>query len=166
MTEQQVFLRLHDLADGDQDGLARLSSEIRTECREPARTVLASPDRPVRAFVCRHLEELAIGEMLDAAGSADAATRVQLMEMVLDRHLVLREYLLTVLKPMLDDLTPGTPPMRTCDAAYLLARRLVSPQNDPGQFMALDERKRDAEISEWKSSEEWETVFPPKTNGS
>jgi len=159
VTEQQVFARIHELADGDQEGLARLSGEIKAECREPARTVLASPDRPARAFVCRHLEELAVGEMLDAAGSAEPGMRVQLMEMVLDRHLVLREYLLTVLQPMLDDITPGAP-MRTCDAAYLLARRLVSPEDKPGEFMTLDEGQRDAEIGEWKSSEAWQTVFP------
>ena len=181
MTEQEVFSRVHGIAEGDQEELAKLSREIAAECREPARTILETwRGRPrcgeaCCAFVCRHLEELAVGEMLDAAGPANAAMRVQLMEMAVERYLVLREYLLTILKPMLDQIDSvqlGTS-MRTCDGAYLLARRLVPVHTEeaekftePGAFLALDNRVKDREITEWKLSETWEKVFTVKTSGS
>jgi hypothetical protein len=176
MTEQEVFRRIYD-ADAAQ--IERLTAEIAHECRDPAKTVLdawrqgAPCGEACCAFVCRHLEELAIGEMLDAAAAAAPAMRVQLMEMVVDRHLVLREYLLTVVQPLLESDAPGSP-MRVCDAAYLIARRLVPITaeealqfSDPGTFLVMPKTKRDTEIGAWKSSKTWTGLFAePRTTGS
>ena len=173
MTEQEVFRRIYE---SDPAELNRLAAEIAHECRDPAKTVLDAWRQGARcgeaccAFVCQHLEELAIGEMLDAAASAAPAMRVQLMEMVVDRHLILREYLLTVVKPLLESDVSGSP-MRPCDAAYLIARRLVPVDDlsfsDPPAFLAKTEAKRDAEIGVWKSSDAWTSLFvEPKTTGS
>ena len=165
MTEQDVIRRVHD-AD------PQLAGEVAGECREPARTVLdswrngAACGEACCAFVCRHLEELAMAEALEAAGSASPEMRVQLLELVVERQLILREYLLTVLKPLLDA-SVAAKPMRACDAAYLLARRLVALEPEEAarfsaeaQFASLDEEKRDAEIGEWKTSKAWLAVFP------
>jgi hypothetical protein len=178
MTEQDLFLRLHELSESDADGLRKLAEEIGIICREPARTVLAEwvggpPDRQTPcAFVCSHLKELAVAEMLLQTDSVAPALRVHLMEMVVTQQLAFRELMLTALEPLLKDLSPaGTTAsgdeVRTCDAAYLLSRKMVRPRaSEAEQFSAEDEftaRKeiqRDDEIDQWLLSETWKEIFP------
>jgi hypothetical protein len=181
MTEQDIFLRLHELSESDADGLRKLAEEIGFQCREPARTVLAEwvggpPDRQTPcAFICSHLKELAIAEMLRQTDSVAAALRVHLMEMVVTQQLVFRELMLTALEPLLRDFTPTgtaglTGDLRTCDAAYLLVRKIVRPSASEAdqfsredQFKALGQIERENEIDQWLLSETWKGIFsdPP-----
>ena len=178
MTEQDLFLRLHELSESDADGLRKLAEEIGVICREPASTILTEwvggpPGRQIPcAFVCSHLKELAVAEMLLQTDSVAPALRVHLMEMVATQQLVFRELMLTALEPLLKDLSPaGTTAsgdeVRTCDAAYLLARKMVRLRaSEAEQFSAEDEftaRKeiqRDDEIDQWLLSETWKEIFP------
>lgn len=178
MTEQDLFLRLHELSESDADGLRKLAEEIGITCREPARTVLAewvggSSDRQVPcAFVCSHLKELAVAEMLRQTDSVTPALRVHFMEMVATQQLVFRELMLTALEPLLKDLSPcGTTAsgdeLRTCDAAYLLVRKIVRPSTSEAeqfsaedQFNTLGQIQRDSEIDQWLLSETWKEIFP------
>ena len=178
MTEQDLFLRLHELSESDTDGLRKLAEEIGIVCREPARTILTEwaggpPDRQIPcAFICAQLKELAVAEMLLQTDPAAPASRVHLMEMVVTQQLAFRELMLTALEPLLKDLSPaGTTAsgdeVRTCDAAYLLARKMVRPRaSEAEQFSAEDEftaRKeiqRDDEIDQWLLSETWKEIFP------
>src|SRR5258706_8461890 len=178
MTESEIFRRLNDLAEADADGLQKLAEEIDLICREPARTVLAEwlggpPARETPcAFVCSNLKELAIGEMLGRAESVAPALRVQLMDTAVTQQLAFRELMLTALEPLLQDVTPiesttSIGEQRTCDAAYLLVRKLVRlSAADAGQFATedqfnlLEESQRDREIDEWLKSESWKMIFP------
>jgi hypothetical protein len=178
MTEADIFRRLNELAEADTDGLQKLAAEIDLICREPARTVLAewiggAPARQTPcAFVCSNLKELAVGEMLGRTESVAPALRVQLMDMVATQQLVFRELLLTALEPLLEDLTPaGTTDsageLRTCDAAYLMVRKIVRLSDSEArqfsaenQFTTLAESERDREIDQWMSSESWKSIFP------
>ena len=178
MTEPEIFRRLNELVEADGDGLRKFAEEINVFCREPVRTVLtewlAGP--PARqtpcAFVCSNLKELAVGEMLGRAESVAPALRVQLMDMVATQQLAFRELMLIALEPLLQDFTPiestgSTGEQRTCDAAYLLVRKLVRlSAADAGQFSTkdrfnlLEEDQRDHEIDEWLKSESWKMIFP------
>jgi hypothetical protein len=178
MTEAEIFRRLNELAEADADGLRKLAEEIDLICREPARTVLAEwiggpPERQTPgAFVCSNLKELAVGEMLGRAQSVTPALRVQLMDMVVTQQLAFRETILTVLEPLLQDFTPiastsATGEQRTCDAAYLLVRKIVplsaaeaAQFATENQFAALEEIQRNCEIDEWLKSERWKMIFP------
>jgi hypothetical protein len=173
MTAQDTLQRLHDLSESDADGLRSLAGEIASECRGAARTVLETwvngpGDHEITcAFVCSELKELAVHEMLLRADSVEPARRVHLMEMVVDQQLAFRELTLTVLGPLLKDRSSAGPELRTCDAAYLLVRRIV-PLNAAGAaqfsaesgFMALGEDQRDGEIGRWTESEAWKAIFP------
>ena len=178
MTESEIFRRLNELAEADADGLQKFAAEIDLICREPTQTVLtewlAGP--PARqtpcAFVCSNLKELAVGEMLGRAGSVAPTLRVQLMDMVATQQLAFRELMLIALEPLLQDFTPiestsSTGEQRTCDAAYLLVRKLVRlSAAEAGQFSTEDqfnlfeENQRDREIDEWLKSESWKMIFP------
>lgn len=178
MTEQDLFLRLHELSESDADGLHRLAEEIGIICREPAKTVLTEwvggpPDRQTLcAFICSHLKELAVAEMLHQTDSVAPALRVHLMEMVATQQLAFRELMLTALEPLLRDRTPAgttgfTGDLRTCDAAYLLVRKIVRlSASEAGQFsgeeqfMALGQIQRENEIDQWLLSETWKEIFP------
>jgi len=178
MTEQDLFLRLHELSESDADGLRKLAEEIGILCREPARTVLTEwvggpPDRQIPcAFICSQLKELAVVEMLRQTDSAAPALRVHLMEMVVTQQLVFRELMLTALEPLLRDMTPTgttglTGDLRTCDAAYLLVRKIARPSaseadqfSNEDQFKALGQIQRENEIDQWLLSETWKEIFP------
>lgn len=178
MTEQDIFLRLHELPESDADGLRKLAEEIGITCREPARTVLAEwvggpSDRQTPcAFICSHLKELAVAEMLRQTESVAPALRVHLMEIVATQQLAFRELMLTALEPLLRDRTPaGTTASgdeaRTCDAAYLLVRKIVHPSASEAeqfsaedQFTALGPIQRDSEIDQWLLSDTWKEIFP------
>jgi len=178
MTEQDLFLRLHELSESDADGLRKLAEEIGFQCREPARTVLAEwvggpSDRQTPcAFICSHLKELAVAEMLRQTDSVASALRVHLMEMVATQQLVFRELMLTALEPLLRDITlAGTTAsgedVRTCDAAYLLVRKLVRINaseigqfSTEDQFDALGQTQRESEIDQWLLAETWKEIFP------
>lgn len=178
MTEQEVFRRLNELSHSDADGLRKLADEIALQCREPAVTVLTEwvggpPSRKTPcAFVCSNLKELALGEMLGRADSTAPALRVQMMEMVATQQFAFRELMLTALEPLLQDLTPagstasGTE-LRTCDAAYLLVRKIVrrsgagaSQAFIESEFTALTEIEKDEEIERWLQSATWKELFP------
>jgi len=178
MTEQDVIRRLSEISESDAEGLQRLAEEIGAYCRAPARTVLAEwtggpPDRqPLCAFVCSDLKELAVAEMMRQADAVTPAQRVQLMEMVATRQLAFRELMLTALEPLLRDVTPAGIPgiageMRTCDAAYHLVRKIVTPEGPEGsqfssenEFLALDADARTDEIRRWMRSNTWCAIFP------
>lgn len=178
MIGQEVFRCLNELSVSDADGLRKLAGEIAFHCRQPASTVLAdwiggAPTRQTPcAFVCSGLKELAVDEMLGCAESVAPALRVQLMDMVVTQQLAFRELMLTVLEPLLQDTTPvgsagSIGELRTCDAAYLLVRKVVhlGATNagqfiDEEQFKALEETYRDREIDEWMLSESWKAIFP------
>ena len=179
MNEQDISRRLHVLSESDVDGLQRLADEIGLQCRGPAATVLTEwisgpPDRHTPcAFVCSELKELAVAEMLCQTDSVAPALRVHLMDMVTTQQLAFRELILTVLEPLLQDLTTaGTTgsdddELRTCDAAYLLVRNIVPlSAAEAGQvsaenkFTALGQNQRDHEIDEWLLSETWKGIFP------
>ena len=77
MTEQEVFLRIHEISESDAEMLRQLAAEISWECRTPSRVVLdswvSSPQSlgiPC-ATVCTELKELAVGEMLQRAGAVE-----------------------------------------------------------------------------------------------
>jgi hypothetical protein len=178
MTEADVFRRLNELSEADADGLRRLAEEIDMICREPARTVLTEwlggpPARQIPcAFACSNLKELAVDEMLGRAESVSPALRVQLMDLVVTQQLSFRELMLTVLEPLLQDVTPAGitasgEELRTCDAAYLLVRKIVRLSavdaeqfSNEDQFTALGEEQRDDEIDHWLRSETWTGIFP------
>jgi hypothetical protein len=177
MTEDEILSRLYDLQESDGEGLGKLAHEIGLQCREPAVTVLTEwisgpPQRQTPcAFICSHLKELAIGEMLRQSASVTPALRVQLMEMVTAQQLAFRELMLTALEPLLEDLTPDgteTPgDLRTCDTAYLLVRKIVrvkgaeaSRFSDEKHFKDLQPIERDTEIDNWVVSETWKEIFP------
>lgn len=178
MTEQDIFRRLNELSESDADGLRKLAEDIGTICRAPAKTVLTEwvggpPDRQIPcAFICSQLKELAVSEMLRQTDSVAPALRVHLMEMVVTQQIAFRELMLTALEPLLRDLTPaGTTAsgdeVRTCDAAYLLVRKIVRLKaSESGRFSAKDQFEalgpiqRDSEIDQWLMSETWKEIFP------
>jgi hypothetical protein len=178
MTEQDLFLRLYELSESDADGLRKLAEEIGRQCGAPAETVLTEwisgpPNRQTPcAFICSHLKELAVAAMFHQTDSVAPALRVHLMEMVATQQLAFRELLLTALEPLLRDLTPaGTSAsgdeLRTCDAAYLLVRRIVRLSASAAghfsaeeQFTALGLIERDSEINQWLLSETWKEILP------
>lgn len=178
MTEPDIFRRLNELSESDAAGLRKLAEELDVFCRESGRTVLTEwiggpPERQTPcAFICSHLKELAVAEMLRQTDSVAPALRVHLMEMVATQQLEFRELLLTALEPLLQDLTPaGTTDsageLRTCDAAYLLVRNIVRlSASEAGQFSAEDQftalgqNQRDHEIDQWLLSETWKGIFP------
>ena len=172
MTEQEVFLRIHEISESDAEMLRQLAAEISWECRTPSRVVLDSwVGRPQSlgipcATVCTELKELAVGEMLQRASSVDAGLRVQFMQIVVAQQLAFRELLLTVLEPLLKD-RHAAGDTRVCDAAYVLVRKVVTV--DPGEagkfraeseFLALDPDGRSKEIKEWMQSKTWAEIFP------
>lgn len=177
MTEQEIFGRLYELADGDADGLGKLAQEIGFQCREPARTVLTEwiggpPQRQIPcAFICSNLKELAVAEMLRQTDTIAPSLRVHLMEMVATQQLAFRALLLTALEPLLQDFTlAGTSDsggeLRTCDAAYLLVRKIVHAQAAEtehfaaeDQFTAFNPNERDSEIEKWLLSKTWKEIF-------
>ena len=122
--------------------------------------------------MCADLKELAVAEMLRQTDSVAPALRVHLMDMVVTQQLVFRELMLTALEPVLKDLTPaGTTAsgdeLRTCDATYLLVRKIVRlSASEAGQFStqdqfeALGQLERDSEIDQWLLSETWKEIFP------
>jgi hypothetical protein len=124
------------------------------------------------AFICAHLKELAIAEMLRNADVVAPIMRVHLMEMVVTQQLAFRESMLTALEPLLQDLTPAgntaiPGELRICDTAYLLARKLVPVKTGEAehfaaedQFTALEPDQRNAEIDKWVLSETWNEIFP------
>ena len=178
MTEDDILSRLYELSESDGEGLGKLAHEIGLQCREPASTVLTEwisgpPQRQTPcAFICSHLKELALAEMLRQTDSVAPALRVHLMEMVVTQQFVFRELMLTALEPLLQDLTPAgtsdsTGDLRTCDAAYLLVRKLVRVRDveakkfsAENQFTALEPDQRDIEIDNWLLSETWKEIFP------
>lgn len=178
MTEDEILSRVYELSESDGDGLAKLAHEIGLRCREPAVTVLTEwisgpPQRQTPcAFICSHLKELAVAEMLRQTDSVAPSLRVHLMEMVVTQQFVFRELMLTTLEPLLQDLTPAgtsdsTGDLRTCDTAYLLVRNLVRVRDveakkfsAENQFTALEPDQRDIEIDNWLLSETWKEIFP------
>ena len=174
MTEQEVFLRIHEISESDAEMLRQLAAEISWECRTPSRVVLdswvSSPQSlgiPC-ATVCTELKELAVGEMLQRASSVEPGLRVQFMQIVVAQQLAFRELLLTVLEPLLKD-RHAAGDTRVCDAAYVLVRKIVTV--DPGEaskfraegeFLALDPDERSNEIKEWMQSKTWAEIFPPQ----
>lgn len=184
MTEPEIFRRLYDLSESDAEGLGKLSQEIGLQCREPVKILLAEwvagpPQRETPcAFICAHLKELALAEMLRNADVVAPVMRVHLMEMVVTQQLAFRELILTALEPLLQDLTPArntaaSRELRNRDTAYLLVRKLVPVKageaehfSAEGQFTALEPDRRDAEIDEWVLSETWKEIFQKQTAGS
>ena len=174
MTEQEVFLRIHEISESDAELLRQLAADISWECRTPSRVVLdswvGSPQSlgiPC-ATVCTELKELAVGEMLERANSVDPGLRVQFMQIVVAQQLAFRELLLTVLEPLLKD-RHAAGDTRVCDAAYVLVRRVVtvdageaSKFRAEGEFLALGPDERSNEIKEWMESKTWAEIFPAK----
>ena len=88
------------------------------------------------------------------------------------QQLVFRELMLTALEPLLRDMTPTgttglTGDLRTCDAAYLLVRKIARPSaseadqfSNEDQFKALGQIQRENEIDQWLLSETWKEIFP------
>jgi hypothetical protein len=175
MTEQEVFLRIHEIAESDQEKLGQLAAEISWECHTPSRIVLDSwlgspQSRGIPcATVCTELKELAVGELMQRAGSVDPGLRVHFMQIVVAQQLAFRELQLTVLEPLLKD-RHAAGETRVCDAAYVLVRKLVTVDSteaskfrSESDFLALGTDERSAEIKEWTRSKTWTTLFPPAT---
>ena len=173
MTEQDVLRRLVELKETDPDGVRLLAAEIDAQCRGPARAVLdtwgnGAPDRDIPcAFVCSELKELAVDEMLRRADAVAPARRVLFMEMVVAQQGAFRELTLTVLEPLLKDKSPAGAELRTCEAAYLLIRRMVTLRgaeaaefSSEGSFVALSPDQREREIRRWTNSAAWKAIFP------
>ena len=174
MTEQEVFLRLHEIPESDSEKLSQLAAEISRECRTPSRIVLDSwlnspQTRGIPcATVCTELKELAVGELMQRASSVEPGLRVHFMQIVVAQQLAFRELLLTVLEPLLKD-RHAAGETRTCDAAYVLVRKLVTvDETEAGkfrpdsEFQALDPDERSNEIKEWIKSKTWSEIFPGK----
>lgn len=177
MTEDEIYRRLPQISEAD--GLQQLATDIDRDCRGPARVVIDAwltgpPEcRIPAAFTCSSLHELAVGAMLERIDSVQPPLRVQFMESVIRQHRRQRELLLTVLEPLLADrqiVAPDHPsgPMRACDLAYLIVRRMVTaPRDDEGPFpsaeafTALDADERLIEILRWLKSSVWQALFPP-----
>jgi hypothetical protein len=171
MTEQEVFLRIHEIAESDPEKLGQLAAEIAWECRTPSRIVLESwlgspQSREIPcATVCTELKELAVAELMQRAGSVDPGLRVHFMQMVVAQQLAFRELQLTVLEPLLKD-RHAAGEIRVCDAAYALVRKLVTVKAEEvgkfrpeGEFPALGTDERSAEIKEWIKSTTWTEIF-------
>ena len=173
MTEQDVVRRLRELSDADAEGLWRLAGDIGTHCRGGAGVVLDAwlngpPDRQMPcAFICSNLKELPVHELLARADAVAAERRVHFLDMAVAQQLAAREQILTTLEPLLKDQSSAGGTYRTCDAAYLLIRRLV--RLGPGeaaefstesQFMSLGRYERGKEIQRFKNSAAWKAIFP------
>src|SRR5437879_1542616 len=122
MTEQEVFLRLHEIPESDSEMLRQLAAELSGECRTPSRVVLDSwlsgpHSRGIPcATVCTELKELAVAELMQRASSVEPGLRVHFMQIVVAQQLAFRELLLTVLEPLLKD-RHAAGETRVCDAA-------------------------------------------------
>jgi hypothetical protein len=173
MTEQDVVGRLRMLSDSDGEGLWRLAGDIGTHCRGGARVVLDAwingpPDRQTPcAFICSNLKELPVQELLARADAVAPERRVHFLEMVAAQQLRAREQILTTLEPLLKDPSPAGGAYRTCDAAYLLIRRLVrlaageaAEFSTEGGFLSLGPEEKDKEIQRFKRSAAWQGIFP------
>ncbi|SRR6266849_3061986 len=174
MTEQEVFLRIHEISESDTETLRQLAAEISSECRTPSRIVLdswlSSPQsRGIPcATVCTELKELAVGELMQRASSAEQGLRVHFMQIVAAQQLAFRELLLTVLEPLLKD-RHAAGETRVCDAAYVQIRKMVtvdaaeaSKFRTESEFLSLDPEGRLNEIKEWMQSKTWAEIFPAK----
>jgi hypothetical protein len=172
MTEQEVFLRLHEIPGSDSEKLSQFAEEISRQCSAPSRIALDSwlnspQSRGIPcATVCTELKELAVGELMQRAGSVEPGLRVHFMQIVVAQQLAFRELLLTVLEPLLKD-RHAAGETRICDAAYALVRKLVtvdageaSKFRSESEFLALDPNERSNEIKEWIESKAWTEIFP------
>jgi hypothetical protein len=179
MTEQEVFQRIHEVPESNPEALRQVAGDIAWECRRASRVVLdhwiSKPQQSgiPCATLCTTLKELAVAEMLQRAGSVEAGLRVQLMEIVTAQQLAFRELILMVLEPLLKDQRSGDVGggvrMRSCDAAYLMVRKLVplapaeaSQFRSEADFLAIDSDERLDEIGQWIKSASWTEIFPDK----
>lgn len=175
MTEQGVLQRLRDLKDGDAAGLQQLTQDCVSACKEPVRTILdvwlqEGRHTTLCAFLCSQLTDLASGELLQRVEGAPVERRVHFMEMVVAQQLLFREYLLVAIEALLENHTPAgeaASGLRTCDGAYMLARRVVPLKPEAAKefstesgFLGLPEPKRTEEIKRWKGSDRWREIFP------
>jgi len=173
MTEQEVVGRLRTLSDSDAEGLWRLAGDIGTQCRGGASVVVdvwlnGAPDRQMPcAFICSNLKELPVQELLARADEVAPERRVRFLDMAVAQQLAAREQILTTLEPLLKDQSSAGGTYRTCDAAYLLVRRLVrlgrgeaAEFSTEGGFMSLGPEEKDKEIQRFKRSAAWRAIFP------
>ena len=164
MTSGDLHRRLYGLAQSDADGLRTLAGQVAAQAREGARATLDVWERGVStsacAYICLHLAELALSELLGRAGMVEQpAMRAQLLELAVTQHLTFREYLLAILEP-------------TTPTEYLVVRRLVRPMaaeasvfSTEAEFLALDEDAQVDEMLRWQSSATWTSLFVQPDDG-
>jgi hypothetical protein len=184
MTGKEALKRLAALKRNEWDKLEALTRDIDSQSRAPLDTLAgvwtsqSADDRRKAARVLCELEELGIRAWLTTFGRIAATQRLEAAEPIIDSYRATQRRMSDSLLPLLDDQTklPSSnlrqsveekrPPMRVCDAAYLLLRQLLKADErqmtalqSEAAFLKLTDLQRDREIKRYKDKQTWSDLL-------
>ena len=181
MKEPEVIEQIQALNTEDQLAVERLVETMRNESKKTPEAVISlwttgsAEDVEKAITIMLKLEDLVLTPLLDNFDNCNPQQRLQSISLAVDTQLSIRKIIVQKLNQLLDDVRLITIeeiprfveeeapiPMRICDEAYLLMRRLLKIDEkevdfamNSSEFIELPTDMRNVEIQRARNSEAW-----------